>query len=104
RRLRATDAAGFLEDGRVGILLPETSREGAEELARALSELGRQARLQLESECHVFNAGSTPHRKAPPSRASRDARGSAATGDVNLAHESVSVSSPASDPVSLPTL
>jgi lipopolysaccharide/colanic/teichoic acid biosynthesis glycosyltransferase len=38
-RLRATDTPGLLEDGRIGILLPDTQREGAWKVAADISEV-----------------------------------------------------------------
>ncbi|HYO26089.1 MAG TPA: sugar transferase [Lacipirellulaceae bacterium] len=38
-RLRVTDTPGFLDDGRVGVLLPDTSAEGAWKVAADVSEV-----------------------------------------------------------------
>jgi lipopolysaccharide/colanic/teichoic acid biosynthesis glycosyltransferase len=38
-RLRVTDSPGFLEDGRIGVLLPDTSPEGAWKVATDISEV-----------------------------------------------------------------
>ncbi len=38
-RLRVTDTPGLLDDGRIGVLLPDTSREGAWKVAADISEV-----------------------------------------------------------------
>ncbi|TWT67626.1 putative sugar transferase EpsL [Posidoniimonas polymericola] len=53
-RLRQTDTVGWRTDGRLGLLLPDTSREGAEVVADAIAEqLGEHA-VDAAFEIHIY--------------------------------------------------
>lgn len=57
-RLRATDEIGRLRDGRIAALLPDTSADGAEHLARKLTWLANECGCVVQSEVYAYQADS----------------------------------------------
>ena len=64
-RLRATDTPGLLDDGRIGVLLPDTSPEGAWKVATDVSEVYPPGPERPECEVLVY----PPHRRPRQSSA-----------------------------------
>jgi lipopolysaccharide/colanic/teichoic acid biosynthesis glycosyltransferase len=58
-RLRVTDTPGLLDDGRIGVLLPDTSAEGAWKVAADISEVYPPGPNRPECEILVY----PPHRR-----------------------------------------
>lgn len=61
RRLRVTDTAGFLLDGRVAVLLPETPQAGAWKVASDLCDRYRVGKERPSCEVYVYPDDSTPN-------------------------------------------
>ena len=55
-RLRITDDKGFLKDGRIGVVLPETPEEGAHVVGRDVQRLFREAGFGLTYVVYVYPA------------------------------------------------
>lgn len=53
-RLRITDDKGYLEDGRIGVVLPETPEEGAHIVAECIRQQYREAGGTLAYEVYVY--------------------------------------------------
>lgn len=65
RRLRLTDEAGWLDDGQIGVLLPDTPAEGARVVATDVNS--RCAAEGLTVECRIYTYPSdTPDKPDPP--------------------------------------
>jgi lipopolysaccharide/colanic/teichoic acid biosynthesis glycosyltransferase len=60
RRLRITDTAGFLSDGRVAVLLPDTPKAGAWKVASDVCDLYPVGRERPNCEVFVYPDESTP--------------------------------------------
>jgi len=54
KRLRITDDKGFLGDGRIGVILPETPEEGAHIVAQSIQQLYSEAGGTLAYEVYVY--------------------------------------------------
>ena len=59
-RLRATDMTGYMPDGRIGVLLPDTEVIGARQLADAIAESFDQEGILIETEMFTYPAESLP--------------------------------------------
>jgi lipopolysaccharide/colanic/teichoic acid biosynthesis glycosyltransferase len=60
RRLRITDTSGFLEDGRVAVLLPETPKAGAWKVASDICDLYPVGRERPSCEVYIYPDESGP--------------------------------------------
>lgn len=74
RRLRITDTAGYLSDGRVAVLLPDTPKDGAWKVASDVCDLYPVGHQRPNCEVYVYPDESAPlddesqHRSRQPSR------------------------------------
>lgn len=64
-RLRATDMTGYLSDGRIGVLLPDTGRDGAQQLADAIGESLEREGLLAEINIYTYPANDLPAEAEP---------------------------------------
>jgi hypothetical protein len=72
RRLRITDSAGFIGEGRVAILLPDTSKAGAWKVASDICDLYPVGHERPNCEVHIYPDTESPsvdQRSQPSTRA-----------------------------------
>lgn len=82
RRLRFTDTAGYLGDGRVGVLLPDTPKAGAWKVASDICDLYPVGRARPNCEVFVYPEESSPPVHGHPQR--REQPAGTASADLEL--------------------
>jgi lipopolysaccharide/colanic/teichoic acid biosynthesis glycosyltransferase len=73
RRLRITDTAGYLSDGRVAVLLPDTSKAGAWKVASDVCDFYPFGQGRPNCEVHIYPEENVPTRDDPQPRAKQPA-------------------------------
>lgn len=80
RELRITDDVGLLDDGRIGVLLPDTDREGAEVVADRIRLECTTFELPNEIEISVY----PDHDESPTSTSNSEQKQDLANGSISL--------------------
>jgi lipopolysaccharide/colanic/teichoic acid biosynthesis glycosyltransferase len=84
RRLRSTDAVGFLANRQVGVLLPHTSEAGAWKVASDICDVYPVGHDRPNCEVFVYPDDSTPRRGRTSETDQENAKGNAATSIESL--------------------